>query len=168
MGRAGDPAQVGTHLETPVAEVEVAPARGDGTEVVAGPGGKTALRTVQPPAAELHRDHHLRHRKANVGDGDPGEVQETLECSGEAHGTGPLGSVGFVTPNLGTTRAPRLVGDIAGACHPPPASAGKRVRAADPPLADGHPAPPGEIPAQTVLVTHIYAGRPRFFLNRRE
>ena len=42
---------------------------------------------------------------AEIGPNLESPPAEALECCGDAHGVGLLGSVGVVTPNLGTTRA---------------------------------------------------------------
>jgi hypothetical protein len=50
--------------------------------------------------AKLHGHDDPKLLEADLGDGDPGQVQKALECSGDSHGLGLPGSVGFATPNL--------------------------------------------------------------------
>lgn len=84
---AAKPAQIGAHVEPPVPEVEVPPARRDRPDVVAGPGGERALRAAQLPAPQPDGDDHPGLLEVHVGDGDPGQVQQALECGGDAHGS---------------------------------------------------------------------------------
>lgn len=79
--------------------------RGYRAGVVAGPRGEAVLRETKPPRAQPHCDHHPGALEVHVGDGDPRQVHQALECSPGAHGPGLLGLVDFAAPNLGTTRA---------------------------------------------------------------
>lgn len=64
-----------------------------------------AARPARPHPVRRSIDDHLRRIEVHVGDGDPGQAHQTLECCGDAHGFGLLGSVGFAAPNLRTARA---------------------------------------------------------------
>ena len=111
VDRAVDPTQIGSHLETPPAKIEVPPARGHRPGVVASLGHKPAFRARQLPASQLHRHDHFRRMELHVGDGHPGQVHEALEYSGDSHGIGLLGSVGVPAPNLEVPRAGHLCVD---------------------------------------------------------
>jgi hypothetical protein len=50
--------------------------------------------------AKLHGHDDPKLLEADLADRDPGQVQKALECSGDSHGFGLPGSVGFATPNL--------------------------------------------------------------------
>ena len=65
--------------------------------VIAGLGGEPAHRTAQLSRAQLQRHDHLGRLEVPFGDGDSAQVWEALECSGDTHGIGLLGSFGFVT-----------------------------------------------------------------------
>jgi len=100
MGWAEEPPQARSHLEAVPPEIEMAPGRGDLAGVVAGSRREVALRTGEMATAKLQGHDHLGRLEAHLGDIDPGKVQKALECSGDPHGFGLLGSVGFATPNL--------------------------------------------------------------------
>ena len=51
--------------------------------------------------AEPHGHDDPELLEADLADADPGQVEEALECSGDPHGLGLLGSLGLATPNLG-------------------------------------------------------------------
>ena len=74
------------------------------TLVIAGPGGEPALRAAQPSRAQLDGHDHFARLEVHLGDGDSAQVQKALECCGGTHGIGLLGSFGFLTSNLETTR----------------------------------------------------------------
>jgi hypothetical protein len=75
-----------------------------------------------------HRHHHLGRLKVHVGDGDPGQVHQALECSSGSHGIGLLGSVVFAAPNLETTRTRHVDGYRSDLVAGSPRPTGKRVR----------------------------------------
>jgi len=98
MRRAAKPSQDRSDLEAPAPEVEVPPGGGDRAGVVARPGAVAALGTAQLSAAQLDGDDHPGRLEDHFGDSHPGQVHEALECSGDAHGIGLLGSVGVSDP----------------------------------------------------------------------
>ncbi|MGH9055347.1 MAG: hypothetical protein ACRDYY_05710 [Acidimicrobiales bacterium] len=66
VGGTVEPSQFGPDLESPAPEVEVAPDREHRADVIAGLG-ETALGTVQPSGAQLHRDRHSRRLEGDLG-----------------------------------------------------------------------------------------------------
>jgi hypothetical protein len=105
MRGAVQPAQVRPDLQPPRTQVQVPPRRGHRPPVVLRLGREHAQRAVQLPGRELDGDDHRGRLELHLVHGDTGQAQKTLECCRDAHGLGLLGSVGFASPNLETTRA---------------------------------------------------------------
>ena len=86
MIRAGQPPQLGTHLEAPDTEVEVAPRRLDRTAVIACFRLEFALGAAEQPPTQRHGDHDRLVGELDVTHPDAGKRQKARECSGDAHG----------------------------------------------------------------------------------
>lgn len=83
---AAQPSQPHRYHQAEHAEVKVAPARVHFPRVVAMPGRELAVRAAQSPATQHDGDSHLVGADVHVPDVYTIEAQETVECSGDAHG----------------------------------------------------------------------------------
>jgi hypothetical protein len=78
--RAHQPAQLGTELQAPGAEVQMAPGRLDLLLVVTVRRGERAQRAAQPTTPQRDRDDHPVGVELNTAHPDSIQTQQAREC----------------------------------------------------------------------------------------
>lgn len=101
VSRAAQPAQRRGQLHAPHAQIQMPPARLHRSRVVARAGRVAAVPARQPAAPQHDRDHDDRRPERDIDDVHALQAEQTLECSGDAHGLTAFQVRGLSTSNPG-------------------------------------------------------------------